>query len=75
MLFQCVDLVAEGVELGLNTIGVGGRGLDDLLPLCSTPGDRLRQLAADEAAIRLFFGIVQSGQGPFFYRMSSPDEL
>jgi len=35
----------------------------------------LENAAEQEAAIRLFFGIVQSGQGPFFYRMASPDEL
>ncbi len=35
----------------------------------------LENAPAQEAAIKLFFGIVQGGPGPFFYRMAPPEEL
>jgi 8-hydroxy-5-deazaflavin:NADPH oxidoreductase len=35
----------------------------------------LDNAAAQEAAIKLFFGINQSGLGPFFYRFAGPGEL
>ena len=35
----------------------------------------LESAAAQEAAIKLFFGIVQAGTGPFFYRVAAPPEF
>jgi predicted dinucleotide-binding enzyme len=35
----------------------------------------LENAAAQEAAIKLWFGINQAGLGQFLYRMASPDEL
>jgi predicted dinucleotide-binding enzyme len=35
----------------------------------------LENARAQEAAIQLFFGITQSGLGPFFYRFAAPGEL
>jgi predicted dinucleotide-binding enzyme len=35
----------------------------------------LENAQAQEAAIKLWFGINQAGLGQFFYRMGSPDEL
>jgi predicted dinucleotide-binding enzyme len=35
----------------------------------------LENAAAQEAAIKLFFGINQAGLGPFFYRFAPPGEL
>jgi predicted dinucleotide-binding enzyme len=35
----------------------------------------LESAGAQEAAIQLFFGINQSGLGPFFYRFAPPGEL
>jgi predicted dinucleotide-binding enzyme len=38
-------------------------------------GGSLENAPAQEAAIRLFFGINQGGLGPFFYRFAPPGEL
>jgi 8-hydroxy-5-deazaflavin:NADPH oxidoreductase len=38
-------------------------------------GGALENAPAQEAAIRLFFGINQGGLGPFFYRFAPPGEL
>jgi len=35
----------------------------------------LENAEAQERAIALIFGIVQSGTGPFFYRIAAPDQL
>jgi 8-hydroxy-5-deazaflavin:NADPH oxidoreductase len=35
----------------------------------------LENAAAQEAFLKIMFGIAQSGMGPFFYRMAPPDQL